>query len=102
MARPTNREKYSVQAQKDKLRVICGEALAQLQRQIKKADVNTLANFIVKMIPIVLDDNTQTESDVTMDLLIKKAIKVNLRIKEANEEGIREEEPDEEESAKIG
>jgi hypothetical protein len=51
--------------------------------------------FVSKTLPIILDENVQNESDVTMELLIKKAVKVNLRVKEANEEGLKEEDAEE-------
>ena len=44
------------------------------------------------MLPVIMDENTQSEDDVTMEILCKKAVKVNLRIQEANEEGLKEEE----------
>lgn len=99
MPRPKNSERYSPQAQREQLRAICGDALAIMKKQLQSAkdrpDFQTLANFVSKTLPIIIDDNTQTESDVTMDLLIKKAIKVNMRIREANEEGLKEENSEE-------
>lgn len=92
MARPKNTDKYSPQAQREMLKVLCGEALAQMKRQIKKADFQTLANFVSKTLPLILDENTQTTNDVTMELLIQKAVKVQMRIDEANEQSLTEEE----------
>ena len=108
MGRPTKAEKYSPQAQKEMLRELCGDAIYLMSEHMKgliaeqkkakqekktiKLDIQSLGNFVSKMLPIVMDENTETQSDVTMDLLIKKAIKVNMRIHEANEEGLKEEE----------
>ena len=102
MARPRNVDKYTPQAQKEKLRFIVGDALAALQKQIKKADVNTLAQFIVKTLPLVMNDDTQTPSDVTMDILAQNALKVSLRIKSANEQNLTSEEIEEESAESAG
>ena len=97
MARPKNSEKYSPQAQREKLRELCGDALSLMKKKIKKGkvDFGSLSMFVSKTLPIILDENVQNESDVTMELLIKKAVKVNLRVKEANEEGLKEEDAEE-------
>ena len=94
MARPKNSERYSPQAQRKLVRELCGDALEQMKKQIKAGNVDfqSLSSFVSKVLPVVVDDNTETATDVTMDLLIKKAIKVDLRIREANEEGLKEEE----------
>lgn len=109
MARPSKEEKYGVQGQKQLLREICGDALYLIRENLKetiaeqarrkkakqepmKIDYQALGNFVGKMMPIIVDDNTENANDVTMDLLIKKAIKVNMRITEANEEGLKEDE----------
>ena len=108
MGRPTNAEKYSPQAQKDMLRELCGDAIYLMsehlkdliaeQKRLKKekkilnVDLKSLGHFVGSMLPIIINENTETQSDVTMDLLIKKAIKVNMRIQEANEEEQKEEE----------
>lgn len=111
MGRPTKAEKYSPQAQKEMLRELCGNAIYLMNehlkdlieeqkrlkkdkanKQIMKVDIQSLGTLVGKMLPIVVDENTETQSDVTMDLLIKKAINVNMRIQEANEEGLKEEE----------
>lgn len=83
MARPTNSEKYSPQKQREQLQVLCGEAITQLRKQIKKADANTLARFVVQVLPLVLNEDTQTTSDVTMEILTKKALKVKLCVQKA-------------------
>lgn len=109
MARPSKEEKYGVQGQKQLLREICGDALYLIRENLKetiaeqarrkkakqepmKIDYQALGNFVGKMMPIIVDDNTENANDVTMDLLIKKAIKVNMRITEANKEGLKEDE----------
>lgn len=109
MARPSKEEKYGVQGQKQLLREICGDALYLIRENLKetiaeqarrkkakqepmKIDYQALGNFVGKMLPIIVDDNTENANDVTLDLLIKKAIKVNMRITEANEEGLKEDE----------
>ena len=108
MGRPKKAEKYSAQAQKDMLRELCGDAITLMQEHLKalvkkqkemakqnqvmNLDFQSLGNFVSKMLPIITDENTQSEDDVTMEILCKKAVKVNLRIQEANEEGLKEEE----------
>lgn len=100
MARPTNAERYSPDAQKDLIKVLCGEAIVQLRKKIKHADANTLAGLVTKLLPVVLDDDTQSNTDVTMELLARKAVKVQVRIKDATEqqqvsEAIEDEDSDE-------
>lgn len=85
MPRTPNSEKYSPQKQREQLQVLCGEAITQLRKQIKKADANTLARFVVQVLPLVLNEDTQTTSDVTMEILTKKALKVKLCVQEATE-----------------
>ncbi len=92
MGRPKNMEKYSPQAQREQLKVLCGDALAQMRRMIKEADFQTLANFVTKTLPLIINEEEQNVNDVTMELLIQKAVKVKMRIKEANEQNIKEEE----------
>ena len=98
MARPRNVDKYTPQAQKERLRFLVGDALGLLQKQLKKADASTLTTFIVKTLPLVMNEDTQTTSDVTLDLLAQKAVKVSLRIKNANEQNLTSEEIEEEET----
>lgn len=83
MPRTPNPENYSPQKQREQLQVLCGEAIAQLRKQIKNADANTLARFVVQVLPLVLNEDTQTTSDVTMEILTKKALKVQLSVQEA-------------------
>lgn len=94
MGRPKNSEKYSIQAFTEKQKELVGMALDEMKKRIKKGDVSfqDLAGYVVKTLPIIMNENTQSESDVTMEALCKKALKVNLRIQEANEEGLKEEE----------
>lgn len=96
MARPKKSDRYSAQTMKITLRELCADALDQMRHQIKggKVDYQSLSNFVMKALPIIIDDNTENANDVTMDMLIKKVIKVNMRIQEANEEGLKEDEED--------
>lgn len=97
MGRSTNAEKYSPQAFLEKQKELVGMALDQMKKRIKKGDVSfqDLAGYVTKTIPLIRDENTQSESDVTMEILCKKAVKVKMRINEANEEGVKEEEDEE-------
>ena len=94
MARPKNSERYSPQAQREQLRALCGEALALMKKQLQSAkdrpDFQTLSNFVSKTLPVIIDDNTQTQSDVVIQLHIQKAVNVALRIKEANQQNLTE------------
>jgi hypothetical protein len=92
MARPTNEERYSPQAQKERLRELCGDALLQMKKLIKEADFQTLSSFVIKTLPIITNENYETQNDVTMDVLIKKSLKVQIRIDEANEQNMQREE----------
>ena len=97
MARPTKAEKYSPQAFLEKQKELVGMALDEMKKRIKKGDVSfqDLAGYVTKTIPLIRDENTQSESDVTMEILCKRAVKVKMRINEANEEGVKEEEEEE-------
>lgn len=95
MARPKNSDKTNPQAQREQLKLLVSDALSQLRKQIKKADVNTLANFVTKMMPLVLNDDTQTENDVTLEMLVQKAVRVSHRIQDANVQNLTSEEIEE-------
>ncbi len=84
MARPTNTERYSPQAQREQLKVLCGEAIAQLRKKIKTADPATLARIITQVSPVILNDDTQSQSDVTLEILAKRALNVHMSIKKSN------------------
>lgn len=94
MGRPTKAEKYSIQTFTEKQKELVGMALDEMKKRIKKGDVSfqDLAGYVTKTIPLIRDENIQSESDVTMEILCKKALKVNMRIQEANEENLKEEE----------
>jgi hypothetical protein len=42
-------------------------------------------NYLGKMLPFIIDDDTQTAESVTMGMLVKKAMMVDIQIKSANE-----------------
>jgi hypothetical protein len=42
-------------------------------------------NYLGKMLPFIIDDDTQTAESVTMSMLVKKAIMIDVQIKNANE-----------------
>ncbi len=86
MARPTNEERYSPAAQREELRKLCGDAIINLRRQIKNADPATLARIITQVSPLVLNDDTQSASDVTLELLSQRALKVRMAIRETSEQ----------------
>lgn len=94
MGRPKNSEKYSPQAFLEKQKELVGMALDEMKKRIKKGDVSfqDLAGYVTKTIPLIKDENTQSNKMVTMDMLMQKSIKVSMRIQEANEEGLKEEE----------
>lgn len=93
MGRPTKAEKYSAQAFIEKQKELVGMALDEMKKRIKKGDVpfQDLANYVTKTIPLIRDENTQSNKMVTMDMLMQKTVKVSMRIQEANEEGLKEE-----------
>ncbi len=86
MARPTNEERYSPAAQREELRKLCGDAIVNLRRQIKNADPATLARIITQVSPLVLNDDTQSTSDVTLELLSQRALRVRMAIRETAEQ----------------
>lgn len=86
MARPTDEERYSTAAQREELRKLCGDAIVNLRRQIKNADPATLARIITQVSPLVLNDDTQSTSDVTLELLSQRALRVRMAIRETAEQ----------------
>ena len=94
MARPKKSEKNTPQAFTELQKELVGMALDKMKKMIKenKVSFQDLSGYVTKTIPLVMNENTQSEDDVTMEILCKKAVKVNLRIQEANEEGLKEEE----------
>lgn len=87
MGHSSNAQKSSPATIRDNASVLLGEALAKLRKRIKKKDFadKCLVELVGKLIPIVIDTDTQSATDVTLDLLAEKAVKVNLRIMQANE-----------------
>lgn len=113
MGRPTKAEKYSPQAQKEMLRELCGDAIYLMsehlkdliaeQKRMKKdkkilnVDLKSLGHFVGSMLPIILNENTgESNKMMTMDMLMQRTVKVSMRIQEANEEGLKEEETEQE------
>ena len=97
MGRPRKADKYNPQSFADQQKELVGMALEKMKKMIKENKVlfQDLSSYVTKTIPLVMNENTQSESDVTMEILCKKAVKVNMRIQEANEEGLKEEEDEE-------
>lgn len=95
MGRPRKSEKYSAEAQEQLIRELCGEALLAMREMIKqnKVTFQDLSNFVGKALPTVLNKDTgESNKMLTMDMLMQKSIRVSMRIREANEEGLKEEE----------
>lgn len=93
MARPSNAQKSSPAAIRENASLLLGEALIKLRNRIRTSDFQdkSLIDLVGKLLPLVADENTQTEADVTMDVLARKAVQVNLRIQQANEQNMRQE-----------
>lgn len=93
MARPSNAQKSSPAAIRENASLLLGEALAKLRSRIRSSDFQdkSLVELVGKLLPLVADENTQTEADVTMEVLARKAVRVNLRIQQANEQNMRQE-----------
>ena len=96
MARPKNTEKSTPQAQRELARNICAESLSQLKKKLKQASVGELTALVTKLLPIVLDEDTQSTSDITLELLTQKACKVQMRIENANKKNLQSEQIQEE------
>ena len=99
MGRPRKGEKYSAEAQEQLVRELCGDALLAMKQMIKQKKVTfqDLSNFVGKALPTVLNKDTgESNKMVTMDMLMQKTVKVSMRIQEANEEGLKEEEAEQE------
>jgi len=102
MPRRTNTEKANPQLVQENARLVLGEALIKLRSRIRLntfSDKN-LVEVVSKLLPLLTDENTQTKTDVTMEMLAQKAVRVNLRIQQAGaqslQEDVIEEEPEDE------
>ena len=95
MARPSNEERSTPEYQKKLAREVCADALRELKLKIKKANPGELTAIVTKLLPVVLNEDTQSQTDMTMELLAQKAIRVSMRVREANEQNLKEEEIEE-------
>lgn len=84
--RPSNEERSSITALKENIRKTCADVLFSIKKEdIKLMTVTEKMNYLGKMLPFIIDDDTQTAESVTMGMLVKKAISVEVQIKNANE-----------------
>lgn len=84
--RPSNEERSTVTALKESIRKSCADVLFSIKKEdIKMMTITEKMNYLGKMLPFIIDDDTQTAESVTMGMLVKKALTVELQIKAANE-----------------
>lgn len=84
--RPSNEERSSVTALKETIRKSCADVLFSIKKEdIKLMTITEKMNYLGKMLPFIIDDDTQTAETVTMGMLIKKALTVEVQVKSANE-----------------
>ncbi len=84
--RPSNEDRSTITALKESIRKTCAEVLFSIKKEdIKTMTVTEKMNYLGKMLPFIIDDDTQTAENVTMAMLIKKAVMVDIQIKNANE-----------------
>jgi hypothetical protein len=84
--RPSNEDRSSITALKDSIRKTCADVLYSIKKEdIKMMTVTEKMNYLGKMLPFIIDDDTQTAESVTMGMLVKKAMMVDIQIKSANE-----------------
>jgi hypothetical protein len=86
IGRLSNEERSSITALKDSIRKTCADVLFSIKKEdIKMMTVTEKMNYLGKMLPFIIDDDTQTAESVTMGMLVKKAIMIDIQIKNANE-----------------
>jgi hypothetical protein len=84
--RPSNEDRSSITALKDSIRKTCADVLYSIKKEdVKMMTVTEKMNYLGKMLPFIIDDDTQTAESVTMGMLVKKAMMVDIQIKSANE-----------------
>lgn len=84
--RPSNEERSTVTALKENIRMSCADVLFSIKKDdIKMMTITEKMNYLGKMLPFIIDDDTQNAESVTMSMLVEKAIKVEMQIKSANE-----------------
>lgn len=95
--RPSNEERSTITSIKDTIRKTCADVLYSIKPQdIAMMTITEKLQYLGKMLPFVIDDDTQTAESTTMEMLIEKAIKVEMRIKCAAEIAETTEEDDDE------
>lgn len=73
-------------ALKETIRKSCADVLFSIKKEdIKLMTITEKMNYLGKMLPFIIDDDTQTAETVTMGMLIKKALTVEVQVKSANE-----------------
>ena len=93
MPRKTNTEKANPQLVQENARLVLGESLIKLRSRIRYNNFSdkNLVDVVSKLLPLLTDENTQTKTDVTMEMLAQKAVRVNLRIQQAGTQNLQEE-----------
>lgn len=93
MARKNNTEKASTQYLQETARLVLGEALAKVRTRIRNDKIKDkeLVEIVSKLLPVLTNEETQTPTDVTMEVLAKKALTVSLRVQQAAEDNLKEE-----------
>ena len=96
--RPSNADRTTTSAMKETIRKTCADILASFTKNKAIASMSTdeKISYLQKMLPFVINEDTQTEGSMTMDLLCKKAARVSIEIATANAEAQSEEDPDDE------
>lgn len=96
--RPSNADRTTTSAMKDAIRKTCADILSSFTKKdaIKGMATDEKILYLQKMLPFVINEDTQTEGSMTMELLCKKAMRVEMEISVANAEAQSEEDPDSE------
>lgn len=94
--RPSNADRTTATAMKDTIRKTCADILASFNKKdsIEKMSTDDKITYLQKMLPYVINEDVEDEGSVTMDLLCKKAMKVEMEISLVNQESLTEEDPD--------
>lgn len=96
--RPSNADRTTASAMKETIRKTCADILASFTKSnvIGSMSTDEKISYLKQMLPFVINEDTQTEGSMTMDLLCKKAMRVEMEISVANAEAQSEEDPDDE------
>lgn len=82
--RPTNDQRSQPSSIQESARELTADIIYQLKKNVKNLDPSTQVTLLGKLLPLIINSQTQSQEDVTMEVLCRKALQVDLRISQVN------------------